>query len=249
MAAKSKTSGFPWITRLQAAQLVSLGPKQFDDVFKTRLNNSARAGAGAKLRYDAAAVVAALVAYRLEQAVEAAGGDPDLMGAGDSPTKEELLKVKLERERIKLHIDQKSVVPLPDMRAGLAELHAGLRRGTEAILNRWGPEAADVLNREIDVVVEKWQQMAAADNAGLVDDDEAGEPGTADVAGEPDSPPVSSARGLSSPSRRSGSTTVRGRASASVARRSRGLASSSSRSTHVAGGGSPCWEGPRAARP
>ena len=181
----NRKNGFPWITRAQVALLIQLSPKQFDDAIKPRLQAAAKTGAGAKLRYNASAVVAELVAYRIEQAVEAAGGDPDLLGAGDSPAKEELLKVKLERERIKLKIDQRAVVPLADMRSGLAELFAGLRRASESILGRWGREPADVLNREIDTTVQRWNEMAAIDRA-VADGDERDQPGTTDVGDDAD---------------------------------------------------------------
>ena len=188
MPAKRKNAGFPWVTRVQAAQLVGLGPKQFDDALRSRLKAGDRTGAGAKLRYNAVSVVAALVAYRIEQEIVESGGDPDLIGAGDSPTKEELLKVKLGQERIKLSTMQRSVVPLADMRAGLAELFAGLRRASEAILNRWGQEPADVLNREIDTTVQRWSEMAAAEQGGAAgggdDEDGTGEPGPAELGGE-----------------------------------------------------------------
>jgi hypothetical protein len=56
-----------WFTRHQAAELLRLSPRQFDEAIRPRLPDDAVDGTGAGLRFYAPQVVQTFTWYRLER--------------------------------------------------------------------------------------------------------------------------------------------------------------------------------------
>ena len=142
-----------WLTRQQAADLCGLSTRQFDEVIRPRAIKAEK-GTGKNLRLSAKAVVAALVAYRVEQAkplIDPTGDDPLLASAmGESPALERyrLAKAKIaehdlsEREKALIRAD----ILDEAMRTGLKAF-----RGTgDRLVRECGNRAAEIFNEGID---------------------------------------------------------------------------------------------------
>ena len=161
------------MTRVQVAQLVGLGPKQFDDAVRPRLEADAKTGVGAKLRYDAKAVVAAFVTYRMEQQAKPTGtGEDDELLNPDvqSDMLERLRRFKGDlaerdvKERDK-HLVRRSVI----MNA-LGPAVGGMRATGDRLTQKYGNDAGEIYN----AAVENFQRaVEQAIGAGDVDEESA----------------------------------------------------------------------------
>lgn len=145
-----------------------MGDRNFDAVLRPRLARDAVRGAGKALRFHLPQVVAALVAYRLEQAAPAAAGgeaDPMLAG-GDSPNLERYRGAKADREEMARDRDRGTHANLRDLHTTLMRFGSLVRRGGEVLQRRFGVEAADVFNEAID---EAERECVAAIGAAAAD--------------------------------------------------------------------------------
>jgi len=92
-----------WLTRQQAADLCGLSTRQFDEAIRPRAIKAEK-GTGKKLLLNAKAIVAALVAYRVEQAkpaIDPTSDDPLLAAVvGESPALE---RYRLAKARLAEH--------------------------------------------------------------------------------------------------------------------------------------------------
>ena len=139
-----------WQPRAVAAEIVGLSPRQFDDVFRPRLPADATRGAGASLRYRLPAVVAALVAYRIEQVQKPVDDEADpLMTGGASPALERYRRLKgddLERTLAERdgQLVRKHVI-LDALRQGMSVMRATGDR----LVRQFGNDAGDVFNEGV----------------------------------------------------------------------------------------------------
>jgi len=142
-----------WLTRQQAADLCGLSTRQFDEAIRPQAIKAEK-GTGKKLLLNAKAIVAALVAYRVEQAkpaIDPTSDDPLLStAAGDSPSLERyrLAKAKLaehdlsEREKVLVRADLLNEA----IRAGVA-----VNRATGDRLSRqFGNAAGEIFNEGLE---------------------------------------------------------------------------------------------------
>lgn len=150
-----------WFTLSRMAEAFDVTRQAFHDTVRPLISASDLRNAGGKgMQVRCRGAIDAWVEHRIEQAIEASGGEPLLMGDGTpSPAKEELLRIKIGQESIKLDSMRKAIAPIADLKMGLAEIFQGMRRASEAILTRWGPDAAEVLNSELNLIEERLRQM------------------------------------------------------------------------------------------
>ena len=140
------------LTRSRAADLIGLSARQFDEVIRGRIEAGGRKGRGAKLRYVAAAVVAAFVTYRLEQEVAPAGDDPEglLAAGGNSPNLERLRRFTADlRERDVRERDKdllRRQVILNALRPGIA----GMRACGDRLVQMYGNDAGALFNHAVN---------------------------------------------------------------------------------------------------
>lgn len=138
-----------WLTRTDAAALCGLSTRSFDESVRPRLDKGASRGKAASLRYHGPAVVAALVAYRVEQARPTDPGDP-VMSGPNSPALERCrtaTAVKLERAN---DVDAGTLVPADEIRRALAAGFAALRGVGEKLKARFGNDARDLYDLGLD---------------------------------------------------------------------------------------------------
>jgi hypothetical protein len=135
------------LTRSEAAQITSLSARQFDSVLRPRLHAQ---GAGKNLRYDAAEVVAALVAYRLEQLRQELGPRKRGEGGGEEdapPPALERLRAANADMAEDLRAEKRG--QLVNRAELIAAMHRGIAamRGAGNILAReFGSRAAEIFN-------------------------------------------------------------------------------------------------------
>jgi hypothetical protein len=150
---RDKADGEGWVARIFAALVCGMSDRNFDAVLRQRLAGSAIRGAGKSLRFYLPDVVAALVAYRLEQAAPAATVGPDadpLLAGGDSPNLERYRGAKADREEMARDRDRGTHANLRDLHTTLMRFGGLIRRGGEVLQRRFGPDAADLFNEAID---------------------------------------------------------------------------------------------------
>jgi phage terminase Nu1 subunit (DNA packaging protein) len=149
-----------WLTRTEAAALVQLSPRQFDEAIKSRLAKAAIAGTGAKLRYKAIDVVAALVEYRISQ-LKIEGEDAALLAGDETPGLERMRLARadiLEMERDKLH---GKLVPIDELSTPLAQLGALIRNAAAKLARKYGNDAPELLNQAVDEAEAGWGKLIA----------------------------------------------------------------------------------------
>jgi hypothetical protein len=152
---KSKVDAFPWCTRIQAAQLISLSPRQFDDAVRPRLPEEARQGKGGRLRYSAPHVVSAFVGYRVEQEIPPVDIDDPLMAAGgsSSPQLERYRKYKADLAEREVKELDKDLVRRGSLVTALHPALAAMRGTAERLGNQFGNEAVEIYNEGVDEFV------------------------------------------------------------------------------------------------
>jgi hypothetical protein len=147
-----------WLTRSEAAEICGLSARQFDEVLRQRADDAER-GSGKTLRFHGPAIVAALLAYRLEQAKPA--GDGDELMVGESPVIDEYRRVKTAQERIKLSLLEQTAIPRTELEPALSAFAGVLRRAGETLKRSYGDDAASVLNDAVGEAVSAWERMLA----------------------------------------------------------------------------------------
>jgi hypothetical protein len=168
------------VTRAEAAALTGLSPRQFDDKIKSRLEKSAIVGSLKKLRYDATAVVAALVAYRLEQnQVEI---EEESIAGSDSPHAERIREYRADLLEMERDNKRAQLIPRNQLEGPLGNLAMVLRNAIDMLARRFGNDAAGIMNDAINEAEAGWEELATASETNTSD-----EPGTANaVAAEVD---------------------------------------------------------------
>ena len=161
--AKSKTVEWPWVTRLQAAELAGLQGAQFDRAFRELLPDGAEQGRGSSLRFDAVAVVTARVERESRRSAPDPTDDP-LLDGSDSPALERyrLARAKLA-ERDLSERDGETVkvsVLRPVIRPGLT----ALRSGGDALRRKFGNEAGDIFNEALDAFGKACEKALGSDD-------------------------------------------------------------------------------------
>lgn len=144
-----------WLSQAQVAALCGLGQRQFRDTIDKRLPAEAKRGTGGNLKYAAAAAVAALVEYRLEQQE-----DPVIQGAA-SPAQEECRRHEARLRKIKADEAEKLSVPRHELEPALSRAAAIFRQAAENLQRRYGNEAAAVMNEAINECEAIWTAAAA----------------------------------------------------------------------------------------
>ena len=143
------------LTRTQAADVTGLSSRHFDGVIRDRIPADGRVGAGSKLRYVASAVVAAFVAYRIEQerppVKPSDDGDPLMVGAdAESPALEQYRAARAGQEKIKLAEMQGRMVSVAELEPAFGRFTSTVRQTGDTLQRQFGPEASRILNEGLD---------------------------------------------------------------------------------------------------
>jgi len=161
----SKGDGAFWLARTQAAELVGLSARQFDDAIRPKLGADGTRGTAKSLRFFAPAVVSALVRYRVDQAkppVPLSGDDALLMdGGGDSPALERLRMAKAQLAERDLAERDGDLVRRAVIVDALRPAAAGLRQAGERLAKDYGNDAAAVYNDAVDDFAAAVERLAA----------------------------------------------------------------------------------------
>lgn len=140
-----------WLTRQQAAVLCGLSARQFDDAIRPRLPAGGERGTGQKLRISGPAVVAALVAYRVEQAKPAPTDDDPLLAAGgDSPNLERYRLAKAQLAERDLAERDRTLVRRQVIIDALRPAATGMRAAGDRLIKAFGNEAGQIFNEAVD---------------------------------------------------------------------------------------------------
>ena len=161
---ESQTS-FP-VTRPQAAALCGMKPRTFDQYVRPRLSPDAMQGAGRHLRYDARAVVVALMNHH-----EAARGAPGarsvtdadellIRTAGNSPSLERWRQARSRMAELDLAERERKLVPVGEVEAPMTDLTTILRSATERVQRQYGNGPAAIWNEAIDEWEAGWLEAA-----------------------------------------------------------------------------------------
>lgn len=139
------------LTRTQCAELIGLSSRQFDDVIKPLIPDDAKTGDRLTLRYDAKAVVIAIVKYRVSQVPKQPSEDPlmDVPG-GNVAWIDEYRKWKAGREQIKFYEEHGESISIAELEPVIGQFAAEIRRTNENLQKRYGPESSDILNEGVD---------------------------------------------------------------------------------------------------
>lgn len=146
-----------WLTRKQAAWLADLSARQFDDAVRPLLPASAIRSKKNDLSFNAQAVTAAMVRYRVEQ-VSRDNNDP-MLGAGqaDSEWLEAFRKEQTLIKRLERLEKEGQLADLAKLDNEINRFGTRVRRAGELLQRRFGNEASDILNKAIDEAVAGWQ--------------------------------------------------------------------------------------------
>lgn len=137
-----------WFTRNDVAALCGLSPRHFDDAIRPRAKGAER-GAGKTKRFDGPKMVAAAIAYRLEQAAPVTeDGDPLLAGS-DSPALERYRNVKADLAERDLAERDKVLVRSNMIRDALRPAIAAMRGTGDRLVRQFGNEAGDIFNEGV----------------------------------------------------------------------------------------------------
>lgn len=138
------------VTRVEAAEICGLSPRQFDEVIRPRAKD-ATTGRGASLRFNLRPIVAALVEYRIEQLKPPVAPSGIILNA--SP--EELASL----DRLRLANAQIAELELGERRASLVRLTvisdalrpalAAMRSTGDRLARRFGNDACEIFNEGI----------------------------------------------------------------------------------------------------
>jgi hypothetical protein len=150
-----------WITRVQAGWLVGLSPRQFDEAIRPLIPDAGVKKKAKSLTFDASAVCAAHLRYRIERATPQPGDDESaLLGAGapaDGEWLEEYRKVSTKLKQKDLEEREKTHANLSDLDDALARFAGRLHGAGEALQRQYGAAAAELLNQAIDDAVAQWE--------------------------------------------------------------------------------------------
>ncbi len=138
--------------------MTALSQRQYRDAIDPRLPASGKKGARANLRYNAAAVVAALVEYRVEQAQ--VDEDGALLVGKTSPAMERLRRLKGDLAEIEVAERRSHLIPREELEGELAVLAGVLRKANSLLAQRFGNDAGSILNDAIDECVAGWDTVA-----------------------------------------------------------------------------------------
>ena len=167
MADDADESGSPeclWLTRGEAARLCGMGIRHFDEAVRPRAAGAVR-GSGAKLRYDAAKIVAALVEYRLAQLQASNSFDTADGGTSDSPALERGRLAKAQLLELELAERQKELIRAQAMREALRPAIAILRQVADRLIRKFGNDAGEIYNEGVDDFAAAVLRFLAADPA------------------------------------------------------------------------------------
>ncbi|HEV7299711.1 MAG TPA: hypothetical protein VGN72_10130 [Tepidisphaeraceae bacterium] len=156
-----------WVTRTDAAALVSLSSRQFDEVIRPKLPADATKGKGAALRFNAAMVVTAIIAYRLEKAQpKSIDGDPFMAGV-DSPALERYRKARAELVEMDVQQRRKDVVRRSALLDAISPAIAAMRDAGRKLALDYGKEAGETYNEAVgefeSVLIDGLKRFDAAD--------------------------------------------------------------------------------------
>lgn len=149
-------SGDLWFTRQQAADLVGLSARQFDDAIRPLLPEKATRGGGRSLRFSGPAVVAAHVERRVEQAgpsspsPPAIDGDDPLMNGDGSPALESYRWWRAEEVKLKVERERGTHVQVSRIRDSLLTAAVAVRNRFDRLVRRYDNELAVELGEIID---------------------------------------------------------------------------------------------------
>jgi hypothetical protein len=135
-----------WFTRVEAAALCDLSPRQFDEVVRPRIKDGER-GTARTLRFNGPAVVKALLDYRKPKSAD----DPDgiFFEGPDSPALERwrIARAKLaERD-----VDERegTVIRINLMRDALRAGTTAMRATGDRLTRGYGNEAGEIFNEGV----------------------------------------------------------------------------------------------------
>jgi hypothetical protein len=139
-----------WFTRNDIAALCGLSPRHFDDAIRPRAKDAER-GTGKTKRFDGPKMVAAAIAYRLEQAAPATTEDGDpLLSGSDSPALERYRNVKADLAERDLAERDKVLVRANVIRDALRPAVSALRGTGDRLVRQFGNEAGDIFNEGVN---------------------------------------------------------------------------------------------------
>lgn len=144
-----------WLTRTQAAALISLSSRQFDEVIRPRLATPAKRGAGKTLRYEATGVVATFVAYRVDQEVVRLLPDDEKdpllsVAAGSSPQLERYRKARADLAERDVKERDTDLVRRDVILGALRPAIAGMRGAGDRLVREFGNDAGEIYNEAVD---------------------------------------------------------------------------------------------------
>lgn len=137
-----------WQPKAKAAELCAMGVRQFSDAIQPKLDKSAQRGAGATLRFHLPAVVATLVAYRLELA-KPIDGDPLMADGGDSPNLERYRRLKGDEVELNLSERKGGLVRADKIIEALGPALSAMRGTGDRLARQFGNDAADIFNEGV----------------------------------------------------------------------------------------------------
>jgi hypothetical protein len=135
-----------WLTKPDAARVCGLSTRQFGDVIPPRLDKPAQRGAGAKLRYHAPAVVAALVAYRVEQAAPAVVDPDPAMNGPMTDNLERYRGWKADGEELTVKERRLELVKTSEVLKALAPALTAMKSAGDNLVRKFGNEAGEIFN-------------------------------------------------------------------------------------------------------
>jgi len=116
-------------------------------VSKSTVNRWGRRG-GCPRNDDKSYHLPTVVQWRIELL---SGNDGAMLGeGGESPAREELLRVKTEREKLALKRDRGELLPREELREGFRVIAERIRNAGETLQRQWGEDARLVLDEAID---------------------------------------------------------------------------------------------------
>jgi hypothetical protein len=140
-----------WFTRGEAAALVALSTRQFDEAIRPLIEKSSIRGGGKTLRFAGPGVVSAMLAYRSETAKPPVDDDVDpLLAIGDSPALERYRLGKAKMIEMDLAEREKATVQLDALREGFRPFASILRSAGERLARQYGNDAAAIYNEALE---------------------------------------------------------------------------------------------------
>lgn len=167
MRRKKKAESFPWLTRVQAGELIELSARQFDDAIRPRLDSESKRGSGAKLRYHASAIVRAFVTYRVEQQSPVGTGEDDelLDPRVSSPNLERLRGFKADIAQLDWKEKDKQLVSRDVIFKAMRPAATGLRGAGDRLILRYGNDAGEIYNEAVQEFLEAMEKAVRATDA------------------------------------------------------------------------------------